>query len=155
MYEEHRNLFRDPTRHARVPFNPYSRTRPTRPQIWKHNFLCLASRYTVHVPSQQQKENLLAMGLGEKRIHLGLQASAVQLEEKLLMVYPKLHHAGGYDLLRCLPNSRSLSRLVPPEGGFTPLYLKGEVGQARLYVRPLMRDLSIVPSTTVGNIQVC
>ena len=83
-------------------------------------------------------------GLGE-RIHIGLKASAQQLHQKFLLVYPKLENAGGYELLRCLPNSRSLTRLQPPSGGHTPESLKGDVGQARVYIWPLQRDLDTTP----------
>ena len=145
--EEHRNIFSNPTRHVRVPLQPYSR--PTRrPPMWTHNFLCLASRLCTQVPSRQDKEKLSAAGLGEKRVQIGLSASATHLNDKLLLVFPKLHQAGGYELLRCLHNSRSLCQLQPPPGGFTPVYLRSEVGNARLYIRPARYDLSIEQGIT-------
>ena len=128
-------MFRMPTRITRNPISPYPR--PSRPQVWNHNFLCLASRMCMHVPKREDKDTLLAAGLGERRISLGLNSSAQQLQEKLFTEFPKLRNVrGGYDLLRCLPNSRCLSRLAPPTEGFTPAYLKGQVGAARIYIRP-------------------
>lgn len=114
--------------------------------MWSHNFLCLASRFTAQVPGRQDKEELKAAGLGEERIHIALRASAEQLHQKFLVVYPKLENAGGYELLRCLPNSRSLTRLQPSSCGHTPESLKRDVGQARIYIRPLQRDLDTTPS---------
>lgn len=111
--------------------------------MWNHNFLCLASRFTTHVPRKEDKDRLSAAGLGEKRISIGLRASSNQLRDKLLLEFPKLQHAGGYDLLRCLPNSRTLSRLKPPPEGFTPESLRSEVGAARIYIRPLQRELPL------------
>ena len=127
---QHRNAFRNPTRHARIPIVNHPYRRPARVQMWSHNFLCLASRFTAQVPGRQDKEELKAAGLGEERIHIGLRASAEQLHQKFLVVYPKLENAGGYELLRCLPNSRSLTRLQPSSCGHTPESLKKDVGQA-------------------------
>jgi hypothetical protein len=113
----------------------------------------LASRFTGQVPGRQEKEELKSAGLGEERIHIGLKASAQQLHQKFILVYPKLENAGGYELLRCLPNSRTLTKLQPPSGGHTPESLKGDVGQARIYLRPLQRDLdttSIQTTTSEG-----
>ena len=69
-------------------------------------------------------------------MNIGLIASAGQLHEKL-SVFPKLDGAGGYELLRCLLNSRSLAKLQTPQGGqeVTLLSLKRDVGQARIYIR--------------------
>ena len=94
------------------------------------------------MPSRQEKDELKEAGLGEQRVNTGLRASAGQLHEKLLSVFPKLDGAGGYELLRCLPNSRSLAKLQTPQGGHTPESLKRDVGQARIYIRPLQRDLN-------------
>ena len=145
ILDEHRSAFCIPTRHARIPMaghHPYRQ--PARVQLWSHNFLCLASRFTGQVPERQEKEELKSSGL-EERIHIGLKASAQQLHQKFLLVYPKLENAGGYELLRCLPNSRSLTRLQPPSGGHTPESLKGDVGQVRKNIRPLQRDLDTTP----------
>ena len=146
ILDEHRSAFRIPTRHARIPMaghHPYRR--PARVQLWNHNFLCLASRFTGQVPGRQEKEELKSAGLGEERIHIGLKASVQQLHQKFLLVYPKLENASGYELLRCLPNSRSLTRLQPTSGGHTPESLKGDVGQARIYIRPLQRFRILPP----------
>ena len=88
---------------------------------------------------------LKAAGLGEKQVIIGLRASAMQLHEKILATFLKLTEGGGYQLLRCLPNSRHLMELAAPEGGHTPLSLKEDAGQARIYLRPLQRDLSVCP----------
>ena len=144
VVEEHRRIFRNPTRYNRVPLHPYRRS-SVRPPMWKHNFLCLGSKFTTHVPSRDDKDILSGAGLGEKRIQIGLHASASQLNDKLRMTFPKLNQAGGYELLRCLQNSRSLVRLQRPEEGFTPLTLKEEVGNVRIYIRPIRNDLSMSP----------
>ena len=145
ILDEHRSAFHIPTRNARIPMaghHPYRR--PARVQLWNHKFLCLASRFTGQVPGREDKEELKLAGLGEERIHIGLKASAQQL-------YQKLENAGGYELLRCLPNSRSLTRLQPPSGGHTPESLKGDVGHARIYIQPLQSDLDTTPMQNTAS----
>ena len=88
---------------------------------------------------------LKAAGLGEKQVSIGMRASAAQLHTKLMMTFPKLADGGGYELLRCLHNSRSLVQLPAPAGGHTPETLKEDVGQARIYLRPLQIDLTLAP----------
>ena len=154
ILDEHRSAFHIPTRNARIPMaghHPYRR--PARVQLWNHKFLCLASRFTGQVPGRQEKEELKLAGLGEERIHIGLKDSAQQLHQKffLVLVYPKLENAGGYELLRCLPNSRSLTRLQPPSGGHTPESLKGDVGHARIYIQPLQSDLDTTPMQNTAS----
>lgn len=105
--------------------------------------MCLALRFATHVPSHQRKEELKAADLGEKRVDIGLRANAAQFHEKLVMTFPKLTDSGGYELLKCLPNSRSLVQLPAPTSGHTPESLRQAVGQARLYIRPLQKDLPL------------
>lgn len=95
------------------------------------------------MPGPEKKQELKAAGLGEKRLQIGLKATAAQLHDKIIFTFPKLNDAGGYEFLRCLPNSRSLVQLAVPTGGHTPETLKRDVGQARLYVRPLQKDLDV------------
>ena len=88
---------------------------------------------------------LKVAGLGEKQVVIALRATAAQLHVKILATFPKLEEGGGYVLLRCLPNSRHLAQLEAPEGGHTPQTLREDAGQARIYLRPLQRDLSLSP----------
>ena len=83
-------------------------------------------------------------------MNIGVRASAGQLREKL-SVFPKLDGAGGYELLHPLLNSRSLAKLQTPQG-HTPVSLKRDVGKARMYIRPLQRDLNL--STSPSQVSV-
>ena len=114
-------LAMNPTQHAHIPLTSYPYKRPTRAQVWSHNFPYLASRYSQQVPGRQEKDELKEAGLGEQNVNIGLKASAGELHEKLISVYPKLEGAGGYELLPCLPNSRSLAKLQLPQGGHAPV----------------------------------
>ena len=58
--------------------------------------------------------------------------------------YPKLILGGGYELLRTLPNNnKEICVIPPPAGGYTVEYLKSIISQAKVYVRPIQKDLSL------------
>ena len=103
----------------------------------------MASKFVLHVPSFRKKEELLAAGLGEKRIKVSIDATAAQLHDTLLVAFENLKEGGGFEIMRCLPNSRTLVSLPIPDHGHTPASLKKEVGQARIYLRPLQSDLNL------------
>ena len=67
------------------------------------------------------------------------------------MTFPKLKEGGGYELLKCLPNSRSLEQLQVPNGGHSPESLRRPVGRARIYIRPLQRDLPLDTHSQVSS----
>ena len=94
------------------------------------------------------RETLSTFGLGEKLISLRYNANAEDLHYKLIQTYPPLHSCGGYTLLKCLGNSKSLQVIEPPPGGHCPWSLS-EVGQSKIYVRPLQRDIEVIPPQRV------
>lgn len=68
---------------------------------------------------------------------------ATELHDTLVVQYPSLAHAGGYEFMRCDSNgSGKLVVIEAPAGGYTAEYLKGVVGGAKLYIRPLQRSIS-------------
>ena len=55
------------------------------------------------------KEKLVEAGLGEKKVVIpDIDCTASEFKELLLNQFPKLHDAGGFELLRCISNSQSL-----------------------------------------------
>ena len=65
------------------------------------------------------------------------------LHQKLLETFPGLQLCGGYQLCRCAPGSKRLEVIQPPPTGHTPLALANVIGQSRVYIRPLQRDISL------------
>ena len=95
-----------------------------------------------------EKDDLLEAGLGEKVIEFpSLDASGEELKEILYSEFPKLRDAGGFQLCRCIPNSRNLEELTTVSYSSVAM-LKDRVGNTRTYVRPLQRDLDM--DTVVG-----
>ena len=114
---------------------------------WKHKFFCLAYKDQARIPTTDfDKEELYLAELGEKEIEFPtLDASAEEFKEILLTSFPRLRQGGGYQLLKCMPNSRKLECLS--SGVYSsPAALKQRVGSSRTYLRPIQRDLDIEPA---------
>lgn len=60
-------------------------------------------------------------------------------------VFPQLKEGGGYELLKG-NQSRMLEVIPTPPEGYTPVYLKDVIGQGKVYVRPIQKNLSLQPN---------
>ena len=111
---------------------------------WKHRFVCLALRDQHKIPTTDvEKDDLLEAGLGEKMVSFpSLEANGEELKEILYTEFPKLRGSGGYQLCKCIPNSRNLEEISAVSYSSVAM-LKERVGNARTYIRPLQRDLDM------------
>ena len=124
MSTEHRSLFRPPFQATRFS-RPRRQNHPYRPvrkvnvqSIWTHKFFCLACVGTRTLPmSKAAKEVLVVMNLGEKVVSVPSNASPSDLHSSILEAFPPLGESGGYTLLRCTGNTKTLEVLEPPPGG--------------------------------------
>ena len=65
---------------------------------------------------------------------------------------PRLSEGGGYELLRTKQNTNcELCVIPPPPGGYTVDYLKNMVSQAKIYIRPIQKDLPLTPLIEENN----
>lgn len=149
LFTEHRSLFRNPvgypTSRTRVRRSPYHL--PPRPslRLWTHKFYCLASMRATSVPTTKPvKDALATAGLGEKSLSIPMAGTPSDLHQHLLRLYPPLADCGGYTLLRCAGNSKNLLVVQPPPGGHSADTLAAAVGQSRVYIRPLQRDIPLL-----------
>ena len=80
---------------------------------WKHRFVCLGYYGQPKIPTTDtDKDELLKAGLGEKMIEFpSLNASGEEFRDVLYSVFPKLKEGGGFELCRCIANSRKLEVL--------------------------------------------
>lgn len=71
----------------------------------------------------------------------------MEFHEELIERFPKLCQRGGYELLHTVGSAHELEVILPPSGGYTALYVKNVVNQAKVYtvvyVRPLQKDLCL------------
>lgn len=69
---------------------------------------------------------------------------------ELTDAFPKLKEGGGFELLRVIERGRMLEVIPVPPDGYTVPYLKDVVQQAKVYIRPIQRSLSMEPFGAVS-----
>jgi len=114
--------------------------------FWKHKFICLANCKQDRIPTtDHEKDKLLMAGLGEKEIEFSsLTLSATDFRDLLYQYFPTLQGGGGFQFVKCKPNSRSLEQLSSTTLS-SPSMLKSWVGNARTYIRPMQQNLDLTP----------
>ena len=74
---------------------------------WSHKFVCLAMTTATKVPTSKEKSFLSSVGLGEKVIMFpSMQVMLDEFQDILKRHYPQLEESGGFDLLKCKPNTQ-------------------------------------------------
>ncbi|CAB4036525.1 Hypothetical predicted protein, partial [Paramuricea clavata] len=106
-------------------------------------FFCLASTTQRDVPNNDEKQQLLVAGLGEKKVTLQADSTSSDVVAALKETYPKLTDGGGYEFMYAKASSRQLSVIDEGENGYTIEFLKQFVGQGRVYIRPIHCDLDL------------
>ncbi len=111
---------------------------------WTHVFVCVADTTQELVPDSDLRGRLMMAGLGEKKIQFTIDAEAQDINFELSSQFPKLRHAGGFELLRAQEGGgKVLTPIAAPQSGYCVTYLKQVVHNAKIYIRPLQRDLSL------------
>ena len=102
-----------------------------------------------------EKADLIRAGLGPRKLSLFEFGDSGQFHDDVMAAFPKLAEGGGYELLRTKPNNNRELCVIPSlSGGYTAEYLKNIVGQAKLYIRPIQKDLSVTPDNDDSDISV-
>ena len=84
---------------------------------------------------------LAQMGLGFQELKFELEGDSDHIHTIILQAYPALETCGGYSLLRLGSGSSSLVMIEPPRGGFTVRYLHDILKTAKLFIRPIQKDI--------------
>ena len=112
--------------------------------MWDREFICLAYTAQTTPPSPMDKAELIRAGLRPRKLSFFEFGDSNEFHEMIISAFPKLMEGGGYELLRTVPNNnKELYVIPPPHGGFTVEYLKSIVSQAKVYIRPLQKNLSL------------
>lgn len=116
--------------------------------------VCVSSTKQQRVPIEvKHKESLVEAGLREKMIVVpDIECNALEFRRLILETFPKLHDAGGFELLRCVSNSKSLE-LISSTISRSPKLLKSVIGSGRVFIRPLQRDLDLNPDAALSSDQ--
>lgn len=119
---------------------------PPKRQHWTHKFLCVSSCDAKTAPRKgAERQLLIEAGLWDKSISFpNIDCTAEEYREQLLEAFPKLKHTGGYDLMKCVPNSNMLECL-PPNVLLSPRNTQEYVGRSKVYIRPIQKDLDLTP----------
>ena len=99
------------------------------PASWTQKFICLHNTTADWVPTTQSEKLMLEeAGLGEKKVTIpDLDCSQSTFHQPLLEAYPKLDDGGGFELLRCKPQTRDLVLIRSPNCQYTKV--RSIVGQ--------------------------
>ena len=129
-----------PLRHARRPF----KQRPYYRKKWQHEFVCLSQVGQFIPPDTVDRVRLAQAGLG---VSCDYDSGVDELHQELLSTFPPLRGGGGYEFLKLDEASRRhLSVVPPPTGGYSPVYLKAVFLQAKIFIRPLQKNLDLTPT---------
>lgn len=134
-FQEHRRLF---SYKGKRPISQ-KRSRKKGPQTWKKECVCLRDRQQNWRPSSEEKIELARMGLGLRDVVFRGDGDAEHIHQTLLGTFPILAECGGYSLLRLGENSHTM---VEIDGPLSVSYLKDILNHAKLYVRPLQKDIT-------------
>ena len=80
--------------------------------------------------------------MGLKRLTFSLTDDFDDVHYYIMDAFPKLKDARGYELLRA-SNGRVLEVVPVPPEGYSASYLKDVMQQAKIYIRPIQKCLSI------------
>jgi hypothetical protein len=106
---------------------------------------CLASISDEKMPSPDEYYTLKKASLGEKRLSFYVDESCLALGGKIKEAFPKLENSGGYVLKRGNSTCKLVPIIDPP---YTIEKLKQHVGQAKIVITPLQRDLDNTPDVS-------
>ena len=138
----------------RLNFSPYEATKRSKPLLFK--FYCLPTCDSARVPtSSVVKITLTQSGLGLKELMMSPSLTARELRERIVEAFPLLSKGGGFEFLRCVPNTRDLEA-IPYNFTVSPQHLKSYMGKGKVYIRPLQADLdTALPADNSTEIDVC
>ncbi len=113
---------------------------------WTAKYFCLASKDATHVPTTvAAKVELVEADLGEKKVEVpDVECTTQEFHSILITAFPRLRDGGGFELLRCVANTRLLEA-ISPSVARSPKVLRRVVGNSRIYIRPIQKDLDVTP----------
>ena len=134
-------------------FAPYSTKRKgklKKCQSWSMKLVCLCRQDDDQVPSSASvKETLLQAGLGERSVVLpDIFCTKEEFMQTIMATFPKLKSCGGFEFLRCIPNTKRLE-VITPKLAHTPKLLRSIIGSGRVFIRPIQSNLSLEADTSV------
>lgn len=146
---EHRRVFNYTSRVGST-FLPVQQPSPSRHTVRRKiptctiKFVCLNNVGATKPPGTVAEKTALAnSGLGPGIVSFAADGKANHLHQKLLEKFPALSSGGGYELLLYQRGGlqHGFHKISPP---YTPARIKEVAAQARVYIRPLQKNLKVV-----------
>ena len=119
--------------------------------------VCFSSHNANRVPcTVADRETLVQAGLGEKKISIpDISCSPQEFRNIVVAAFPKLDGCGGFDLLRCIPNTKDLEAISLAVSQ-SPKLLKSVVGGGKVFIRPIQQDLDLdLDKKLITSVEVC
>ena len=139
--EEHRRLFGSSGKRPSDGVPASQSRKKAKSVAWTHKFVCLSST-SIETTLKTAAAKILHenVGLGEKKLTISnIDFRSSDFHAELIEAFPKLKDGGGFEFLKCLPNKRDLELV----SATTPRQLKRLVGNSKVYIRPIQRNLSL------------
>ena len=115
-------------------------------KTWIHTYVCLSRRKQETIPDAAERTALKLAGLGEKKFAVYAYSTAGELAREFYEEFPKLQDAGGFELLRASDvGGKHLVLIDIPLDGYSVEYLQAVVKSAKIFIRPLQKDLDESP----------
>ena len=121
---------------------------------WSPKFVCLADCTTSKTPTSVEQQILFKAGLGLKKIKLELEDDEETVMNKITSEakddsgktkgFPQLKTCGGFEMMRSMPSCRDLT-VIDSSWNARDLQSNLGGGQAKIYLRPIQKSLSIQP----------
>lgn len=123
--------------------NPTKSATGSKGHNWSVKMVCLSEKNARRVPcSVAERETLVQAGLGEKVIIPDITCSAQEFQGIIISAFPKLDGCGGFDLLRCTPNTKELE-MISLAVSQSPKLLKSVVSGGKVFIRPIQQNLDL------------
>jgi hypothetical protein len=148
----------DVAREQRRNFASYSHGKKTsvgsklKGKSWPLRAVCLSDRNASRVPcSLLERKQLVQAGLGEQKVAIpDIECSSREFQGTLINAFPKLGACGGFELLRCISNSRELE-VISQEVSVSPKLLKSIVCNGKIFIRPIQKNLPLDVSRNLSS----
>ena len=129
-------------------------------KTWTMGFICLGDNHATRTPTAIQKQILFKAGLGLKKVTLDLKDDENEVYKKIVSEngFPKLKDCREFELPHCIANCKILEKL---KCSMSAKDLCSNVGQGKIYLRPIQKCLSVIPiieqesNTIKEKFQIC
>lgn len=122
-----------------------------RPSPWTKQFYCLAYCDQMHVPvTDEELDELFYAGLGVKKITFPDMNTLTNTHFRKVISdnFSKLRHSGGFEFLRCIPNTKRLE-VFSEVAQMNPKVLQERSQKGKVFIRPVQNDLLSPPEKRI------